>query len=254
MESKKFYWLKLRKDFFKRHDIKIIEDMPNGFLISHFYLKLMLESIDHEGELRFSKTKPYTPEMLASVFNMNAELVKTALKTLEEFELIKITKNGTIIVEKVMSMVGYETEWARKKALWREQKKEDNERTNEGQSEDNVLQMSSECPHDVLLMSDKSKSKRQSKSKSKSKESIERKTPSFTIPTVEEVRAYCQERGNSIDPEAFVAFYDSKGWKVGREPMRNWKSAVITWEKRSKPVKKEETFADLIEKWEEEDG
>ena len=59
----------------------------------------------------------------------------------------------------------------------------------------------------------------------------------FIPPTVEEVSAYCQERGNTIDPEAFVAFYDSKGWKVGKNPMKNWKSAVITWEKRQDKTK-----------------
>ena len=54
----------------------------------------------------------------------------------------------------------------------------------------------------------------------------------FIPPTVDEVRAYCDERSNGIDPEAFVAFYSSKGWKVGSDTMRDWKSAVITWEKR----------------------
>ena len=57
----------------------------------------------------------------------------------------------------------------------------------------------------------------------------------FVRPTVEEVSAYCTERGNKVDPEAFVAFYDSKGWKVGNSPMKSWKAAVITWEKRTKP-------------------
>lgn len=58
----------------------------------------------------------------------------------------------------------------------------------------------------------------------------------FTPPTVEEVRQYCLERNNGIDAESFVAFYESKGWKVGSTPMKNWKSAVITWEKRQKPA------------------
>ena len=62
----------------------------------------------------------------------------------------------------------------------------------------------------------------------------------FSPPTVEEVEAYCKERGNDIDPESFVAFYSSKGWKVGKSPMKDWKMAVITWEKRSKPKKKAE--------------
>ena len=62
----------------------------------------------------------------------------------------------------------------------------------------------------------------------------------FSPPTVDEVREYCQSRSNGIDPEAFVAFYASKGWKVGRTPMKDWKQAVITWEKRRKQEGEEE--------------
>lgn len=54
----------------------------------------------------------------------------------------------------------------------------------------------------------------------------------FTPPTVDEVKAYCLERNNGIDPEAFTAFYASKGWKIGNSQMKDWKQAVITWEKR----------------------
>lgn len=53
----------------------------------------------------------------------------------------------------------------------------------------------------------------------------------FTPPTVEQVSEYCQEKGYHIDPEAFVAFYASKGWMVGKSPMKDWKSAVVTWTK-----------------------
>ena len=54
-------------------------------------------------------------------------------------------------------------------------------------------------------------------------------------PTVEMVREYCQERNNSVDPEAFVSFYDSKGWMIGKNKMKDWKAAVRTWEKSRKP-------------------
>lgn len=59
------------------------------------------------------------------------------------------------------------------------------------------------------------------------------KREKFKPPSVEDVRAYCRERMNNVDAEAFVAFYESKGWKVGSQPMKNWKSAVVTWEKRN---------------------
>lgn len=56
----------------------------------------------------------------------------------------------------------------------------------------------------------------------------------FKPPTVDEVRAYCQERGNNVNPESFVAFYDSKGWMVGKNKMKDWHAAVRTWEQRDK--------------------
>lgn len=54
----------------------------------------------------------------------------------------------------------------------------------------------------------------------------------FIKPTADEVRAYCAERSNRVDAQAFVDFYEAKGWKVGSSPMKDWKAAVRTWEKR----------------------
>lgn len=67
---------------------------------------------------------------------------------------------------------------------------------------------------------------------------IKEKNKRFIKPSVDEVRAYCEERQNNVDPETFVDFYESKGWKVGSNPMKDWKSAVRTWEKRSSPTNK----------------
>lgn len=53
----------------------------------------------------------------------------------------------------------------------------------------------------------------------------------FSPPTVEEVRAYCEQRGNGVDAEAFVNFYESKGWMIGKNKMKDWKAAVRTWER-----------------------
>jgi hypothetical protein len=57
------------------------------------------------------------------------------------------------------------------------------------------------------------------------------KTKRFSPPTVAEVRAYCVERNNAVDPEAFIDHYTSNGWKVGKASMKNWKAAVRTWER-----------------------
>lgn len=63
----------------------------------------------------------------------------------------------------------------------------------------------------------------------------------FVKPTADEVRAYCAERGNCVDAQAFVDFYEAKGWKVGSSPMKDWKAAVRTWEKRDAERKQSAT-------------
>lgn len=57
------------------------------------------------------------------------------------------------------------------------------------------------------------------------------KSKRFVPPTIEQVKEYCTERKNSVDAERFVSYYDSNGWKVGKNPMKDWKAAVRTWER-----------------------
>ena len=56
----------------------------------------------------------------------------------------------------------------------------------------------------------------------------------FTIPTISEVEVYCLERKNNIEPESFINFYDSKGWMVGKNKMKDWRACIRTWEMREK--------------------
>ena len=79
-KTKKYYWLKLDRNFFKRHDIQVIESMENGKDYVLFYLKLLVESIDHEGQLRFNETIPYDEKMLSVITNTNIDIVRQAIK------------------------------------------------------------------------------------------------------------------------------------------------------------------------------
>lgn len=62
-------------------------------------------------------------------------------------------------------------------------------------------------------------------------EEVPKKGKNFKKPTVEEVRAYCEERSNGIDPQSWIDHYTANGWKVGKNPMKDWKAAVRTWER-----------------------
>jgi DNA-binding transcriptional regulator YhcF (GntR family) len=60
----------------------------------------------------------------------------------------------------------------------------------------------------------------------------------FRKPTLQEVQEYCQERKNNIDPQKFLDYYESVGWKIGKKPMKDWKACVRTWERKQLPPKK----------------
>ena len=62
----------------------------------------------------------------------------------------------------------------------------------------------------------------------------------FKKPNIEEIEEYCKERNNGINANTFYDFYESKGWKVGNQPMKNWQACIRTWEKRNKPEKQED--------------
>ena len=138
MAEKKYYWLKLKRDFFKRHDIRIIESMPNGKDYILFYLKLLLESVDHEGALRFSDAIPYNEQMLSVVTNTNIDIVRAAMKMFLELNMMEILDDQTIYMTEVEKLIGSESKWAEKKRLQRAKG-------------DNVPELSSECPTEIEI-------------------------------------------------------------------------------------------------------
>jgi len=121
-KDKKYFWLKLKKDFFKRHDIQVIESMDNGKDYVLFYLKLLLESVDHQGELRFSDTIPYDDKMLSVITNTNIDTVRSAMRVFYDLGMVELLEDRTIYMQEVEKMLGSETYWAKKKREEREKK------------------------------------------------------------------------------------------------------------------------------------
>jgi uncharacterized phage protein (TIGR02220 family)/predicted phage replisome organizer len=119
-ETKKYYWLKLKKDFFKRHDIQIIESMTNGKDYLLFYLKLLVESVDHDGNLRFNDTIPYNEEMLSTITNTNVDVVRSAMKIFVKLKMIEVLEDETIYMNEIQKMLGTETYWAEQKRKQRQ--------------------------------------------------------------------------------------------------------------------------------------
>lgn len=125
-DDKRFYWLKLKRDFFKRHDISVIESLPNGKDYVLFYLKLLCESIDHDGNLRFSDHVPYNEEMLSAITNTNVDIVRSAIKIFTELRMMEILDDGTYYMSEVHKMLGSaaDNDNANRQRRFRERQKE----------------------------------------------------------------------------------------------------------------------------------
>lgn len=111
-EEKRYYWLKLKNDFFKQDEILLIEDMDNGKDYILFYLKLLCASVEHNGNLRFTDAIPYNEKMLSTITKTNIDVVRCAMKVLQELDMVEVLDDQTIYMLQVESMIGSESESA----------------------------------------------------------------------------------------------------------------------------------------------
>ncbi len=210
-ETKKYYWLKLKRDFFKRHDIKIIEAMENGEKYVLFYLKLLVESLDHNGNLRFSDTVPYNEKMLSAITCTDIDTVRIAMRMFLSLGMMNLMDDSTYYMAQVVSMTGDETKFAAQKRQYRLGQLSDNDRTMSDKSIE--LRVKS-----IELRDNKDKQSKQ-----------------FIKPTLQDCQNYSKERSMIIDASAFWHYYDAGDWKDGTgKKIANWKQKMLTWENKER--------------------
>lgn len=225
-DNKRFYWLKLNQDFFKRNDIMVVENLPNGKDYVLFYLKLLLASVSNNGQLRFNDTIPYDEKMLSVITNTDIDVVRSAMKVFTQMGMVEVLDDKTIFMTEIEKMTGsaVDNENANRQRRFREKKKQQAlpecydsvTKNNESKSIEKEIEKDTELELDI-------------------KESKPKKTTTrFVPPTVEEVQAYIWDRGYDIDANHFIDYYESKGWVVGRTKMKDWKATIRNWERNRK--------------------
>lgn len=108
-DSKRYFWVKLKKDFFQQHQIKVLKALPNGRLYALIYLELLAESVSHEGKLRFSNILPYDNVTLGAVIDEDPDNVKSALEWLQKLGMVEILDDQTLYLSQVKLLLGSET-------------------------------------------------------------------------------------------------------------------------------------------------
>ena len=125
--------------------------------------------------------------------------------------------------------------------------------------------LNDKCIHDVYITDTQDRLGQDRLGKDRlGKDNTEGKAKRFTPPTLEEVKAYCFERGNNVDANHFIDYYTSNGWLVGKNKMKDWKAAVRTWERNgyssNKPKQVNQTaqelddFYNMANVWAESEG
>ena len=229
-DNKKYYYLRLKDNFFDSDELKILESMKDGYLYSNILLKLYLRSLKNDGKLVVNDRIPYNAEMLASVTGHQVGTIKQALSMFKELGLIEILENGAIYMLDIQNFIGKGSTEADRQRLYdrriseeRKQKKLTQLRNLEEILEKSTPEIEIELEKDIEI----------EKEIHSSAKSTTTKRKRFEKPTLSEIKAYCIERNNNVDAQHFFDYYESNGWKVGKNSMKNWQAAVRTWEKNS---------------------
>ena len=218
-DNRKYYYLKLKDNFFESDSMILMESMKDGYLYSNILLKLYLKSLKDDGKLVLNGRIPYNAQMIASVTKHQVGTVEKALTVFEELGLVEILDNGIIYMLDIQNFIGESSTEADRKREYRA--RIETEKASGQMSRHLGRQNSPEIEIDIEKEID-------IKEKEKGKE----KSSRFVPPTPEEVKAYCREKGYNVDPDRFIDFYEAKGWMIGKNKMKDWKAAVRTWVKR----------------------
>jgi predicted phage replisome organizer len=120
-DNKKYYYLRLKENFFDSDSMIVLESMQDGYLYSNILLKLYLRSLKNEGKLMFNEKIPYNPTMLASITRHQVGTVEKAVQIFEDLGLIELLNNGAIYISEIQDFIGKTTTEADRKRAYRSQ-------------------------------------------------------------------------------------------------------------------------------------
>lgn len=140
-DNKKYYYLKLKDNFFESEELVLLQSLPEGYIYSDILMKLYLKSLKNEGRLMFKDHIPYNLDMLATVVRHPAALVKEALRHFKNLGLVDVLDNGAIFMLEIQNFIGKGSSEADRKRQYRKKIEEEKQLL--------LGQMSNKCPNNV---------------------------------------------------------------------------------------------------------
>lgn len=234
--KKRYFFLRLQDNFFSDIRVKKLRKLAGGDTYTIIYLKLMLLSLRENGRLVYEGVYNTIGEEMAEKINEESRVedVGLTLNFLISEGILEATDNGDYAFNNLP--IGSETQAAIYKRKVR--------------GLENVQPMSNQCLTNIEYR-DKSIEYRD-KNLDIKENILKESSTRFVKPTLEQVEEYVKEKEYHIDPSEFIDFYESKGWFIGKNKMKNWKSAINTWERNylsRNPKVEEKNQDDEINAW-----
>ena len=222
-------WIKITTDIFDDEKILLIESLPEAYAIITCWFKLLCLAgkQNNRGVFLMNDKIAYTDKMLATIFRMKETTVQLALKTFEEFGMIELV-DGVITIPK----------WEKHQSLDKleEKKKYDREYQARKRQEKRLL---IENRTTSLTMSNDNRALDKEEDKEEDKEI---KSKRFIKPTLNEVETYITENNLNVNAQQWLDYYESNGFMVGRNHMKDWKACVRRWSNTNEKEKPTSTL------------
>lgn len=189
-DNQKYYYMRLKEDFFNDDAMRVLEASPDGYLYSNILLKMYLASLKTDGRLMLNNIIPYNSNMIAAITGHQVGTVEKALQIFEDLGLIEMLDNGAIYMLNIQNFIGKtSTEADRKREYERRIARE------------KMQAICEESPRKVGEISEKSTPENRDRDRTRDKDRNIKEGKSrkkFAPPSLEEVKSYCEERQNNI--------------------------------------------------------
>ena len=235
-DVKRYYWLRLHDDFFRAYRIKKLRKMAGGDTYVIIYLKMQLKAMKTDGVLTWKGYEDDFVYELAGDLDEEPDDVRVTLAYLLSCGLAETEDRVNFFLPYAVENTGSETASTQRSREYRAKLKALKNQKSLLQCNTNATDVQRECNVEKEIEKEIDTRDREDNTPPTPPKGARR----FTPPTLEEVKAYCAERGGKVDAENWYDWYSANGWKVGKNPMKDWKAAVRTWERgdRGKPEKK----------------
>lgn len=241
-EGNRYFWLRLKEDFFSSKRIKKLKSYERGDTYIIIYLKMQLSCIRKDGVLKYTGIEEDFASEIALDIDEDPEDVRFVIGFLLERGLAEVVNESTMFLPYAVENTGSESSSAQRVRNYREKAKALQCNATPLQCNTGETQVKRVGNVEIEIEKDIERElEREDIPRARVRAEDDSEKDSFIPPTLEEIAAYCKERKSLVDPKRFYDFFSAGHWVDSRgSPVKNWKQKLISWERDEKSKKQKQ--------------